>query len=920
MASMAGRPDWAGRIRRRLQAAGTADLPPHTVAELAEHLDDLYTDAIAHGLEPPAAEARAMRVLDASDFAGLRAPRLRDRPPAPPNALPGLPPPSLLRSFSMSNAIRLAFRQFAHHRSFALVTVLVLGLGIGAAVTVYSIVDGVLLKPLPYSQPDRLVTFWDVNHERGLSHEPISPVNFLDYRDLDVFTDAAGWWRPDVNLTDPGADPVRVRTIETSANLFDVLGVRPALGPGFPTGEGVPYWARQPLLAVISDRLWRTRYDSAPDIVGRQIPLNGAVYEVVGVMPRGFDYPGDIDVWQRSTWDFSQHSRSARFMEAVARMTPGTTVEQARAAVDGLGTQLETQFPQTNRVWRMRLVPLFEEALGYYRPALIVLFGAVGLLLVIGCLNVASLLLTRAISREREVAVRTALGASPRHLVVQLLAESLVLSLAGAATGVLAAFIALPLIVSATPLDIPRLAEVSINGRVLAFAVAVATGTTILFGLVPALVMLRRSLAADVRAGERGSSRASRTLYRTLVTGEVALAMALLVGSALLVRTVSGMTNTPLGITRTSALTASVQLSGQAYTDWNTVATTHGAILEELRRQPGVRAAGSGNFLPLEAGWRIPFAIVGDPLPAQASDLPQVQIHSVSEGFFESLGATLRSGRAFTTHDATGSAPVVIVNETFARQYLQGRTGTQSLMLGVGGIGPLGRNLMPREPVTIGGTASQVGRFEVIGTIADVRNTPLGQSVEPAIYFQSRQFPFRAMFVAIDAVDTATAMTGLRNALKAVAPNVPFADASTWEDRFRTRTAEPRLLMTLLLLFGGLAGVLAALGVYGLFAWTIAMRRRELAIRLTLGARPVLVGGIVLRQATVLIAVGIAVGWLVVQAASGMIGRVLFDISAADVRSLAVAGVVLFAASLLACLPAAIRAMRTDPVDGLRAE
>ncbi|MGE3191400.1 MAG: ABC transporter permease, partial [Vicinamibacterales bacterium] len=340
----------------------------------------------------------------------------------------------------MTSAIRMATRQFRQHPGFALITTLVLGLGTAAAATVYTIVDAVILRPLPYETPDRLVTIWDTNAGQALSHDPVSPVNFMDQRDLPVFEDAAAWWRPGVNLVDPGLDPARVNTIEVSGNLFEVLGVRPQIGAGFP--EGGPLFHRSERIAVISDRLWRTRYDADPAIVGRQLSFNDTPYTIVGVMPAGFHYPDDVDVWQRLEWDMTQHSRSAHFMEAVARLSDGTTLAQAQAAVDALWPRLEAEYGATRNSpgegWGSRLVPLLDEQLGYYRPALMVLFGAVGLLLVIAVLNVASLLLTRALSREREIGVRVALGASPRQLVTQLMAESLVLSAAGATLGLLA--------------------------------------------------------------------------------------------------------------------------------------------------------------------------------------------------------------------------------------------------------------------------------------------------------------------------------------------------------------------------------------------------------------------------------------------------------------------------------------------------
>ena len=910
--------DWHRLVRDAARAQGAPELPAHAVNELAEHLEDLVADGLAAGLAEDDAMARAHAALRESSLVALRGSRVRLRDPLAAAAVPSALRTSPLRSLSVMHALQLALRQFVYHRGFAFVTVLVLGLGIGASVSVYSVVDGVLLRPLPYAQPDRLVMMWATNYEEGLDHEPLSPVNFMDYRALDVFTDAAAWWRPDVNLDDPGLDPVRVRTIETGANLMAVLGVAPQLGPGFPQDE--PYYAPQPLIAVISDRLWRNRYGADPDMIGRQLVLNGRPYTVVGVMPPGFDYPGDIDVWQRSQWDFTQHSRAAHFMEAVARLAPDAGLDAAQAAVSGLGQRLEADFAPTNRAWSVRLIPVLEEQLGYYRPALIVLFGAVGLLLLIGCLNVASLLLTRALSREREMAVRTALGASPRHLVVQLLAESLVLSVCGAVVGSAAAAVALPILTAVAPVDIPRLDEVSVNVRVLGFALALAVGTTLVFGLVPALTLVRRSLTADLRAGERGSSRSTRLIYRGLVAGEVALATALLIASGLLVRTVARMTDVPTGVGTPTVVATSVQLSGSAYPDWPVIAPSYTAILDHLRQQPGVRAAGISNFLPLEPGWRVPFAIEGR-LPDRTTDLPQAQYHSVSEGYLEAIGASLVSGRFFSAADDANAPAVVMVNRTLAERYLGGQEAAQPVLLSTaGGIGPLGVNLMIglRTPIEVGGTTVNVVRYQIVGVVDDVRNVPLGQAVEPAVYFQARQFPFRAMFVAIDAPDVPTAVGAMRNALRAAAPGVPFTDASTWRERFRLATGEPRLLMTVLLAFGTLAAVLAALGVYGLFSWVVALRRRELAIRLTLGARPARLGGMVLRQGAVLVVIGLAAGWTLVQLAGTALARVLYEVSAGDTGAVLWAGGLLAAVALTACLPPAIRAMRVDPAEGLR--
>lgn len=888
------RRQWTATVNRYARSA-RASLAPATVDELAGHLEDIYLAAIDDGASPAAAHARAMDALAQSNLAPLALPKEK-------------------RNLKMFHALRMALRQFRQHPSFALITVLVLGLGTGAAATVYTIVDSVVLRPLPYRAPDRLVALWDSNPEKGLPHEPMSPVTFMDYRDLKVFEDAAGWWRPDVNLVDPGLDPVRVKTIETSANLFDVLGVTPELGAGFP--KGGPFYSSD-IVAVISDRLWRQRYNADPKIVGRQLNLNESMYTIVGIMPAGFNYPGDVDVWERLRWDFKQHSRSAHFVEAVARLAPNATLEQARGEMDALASRLGKQFAASNGGWKYTAVPILDDQLGYYRPALMVLFGAVGLLLVIGCLNVASLLLTRALAREREIAVRAALGAAPRQLITQLLAESLVLSAAGALAGLIVAWTALPAIVALTPVPIPRLAEATINPRVLAFSLGLVAVTTFVFGLIPAIVLVRKQLSSRLRGGERGSSLGARRVYHVLVAGEVALACALLIGSALLVKSVSKMTTVPIGVNGRDVTITSVQLSGTAYNDWHKVADTHEAILAELRRQSGVTAAGAANFLPFETGWRNPFNMTDQPV-ANINDAPQVQQHAVTDGYFEAMGARLASGRFFNDRDVSTNEGVVIVNETLAKRFSpDGDIVGKQLMNYSGQIGPLGRNLMA---TTLPDGHRQFPPLRIVGVVGDVRNTALGQPVEAALYFPAAQFPFRSMQVAIAARDSATAVAAMKNALHAVAPDTPLGTVETWAHKAGAHSAEPQLLMTTLSAFGILAALLAALGVYGLFSWSVALRRRELAIRMTLGARPIRVGGMVVSQSVVLVGLGLIAGWAIVRALQRPLASVLFDVQPSDLSATTTAAALLFFASIVACLPAAIRAMRVDPVEGLRNE
>jgi putative ABC transport system permease protein len=773
-----------------------------------------------------------------------------------------------------------------------------------------------VLRPLPYHEPDKLVKFWDTNTEKGLTRDPVSPVTLMDYKALPVFKDVAGWWRPEVNLIDPGMDPVRVNTIEVSANLFSVLGVDPQTGAGFP--KDGRFFAPESMV-VISDRLWRTRYNADPALVGKQITLNDQAHLVAGVMKPGFHFPDDVDVWQRLDWDFSRHSRSAHFVEAVARLAPDATLDQARAAASSLATRLGNDFPQSNKGWAFGLVPLLEDSLGYYKPALWVLFGAVGLLFVIGCLNVASLVLTRALGREREIAVRVALGAAPRQIVTQLVAESFLLSVAGAIAGLLIAFVGLPLLAATLPVSVPRLGEATINMRVMALALGLVAGMTVLFGLVPAALLVKRSLGTELRSSERGSSRAARGIYQGLVVSEVALACALLVGSVLLIRTVSKMTSVDLGVTGETVVLSPVQLSvnAQQLDSWKSVEQRHAEILDRIRQSPGVISAGATNFLPLEHGWRNPI-LRGDSPPVPPEERPQAQQHSVSAGYFETVGARITAGRAFDINDSMTTEPVVIVNEEFVRRfYPEASPVGQEMLTWSFQVGPLGRNLM--WIVNPDGSRIQP-RHRIVGVVANIQNVALGLPVEPAVYYPTKQFAFSAITVAIAARDRVAAENALKEAVKAVSPNTPVGKIETWGERFRGRTAEPRLLMSTLTIFGGLAAFLAALGVYGLFSWSVALRKRELAIRLTLGAKPSGVAAAVIKHCAILAVVGLVAGLLVVRLANNALRSVVFGVAPSDVTSMAVAAVLLLGAAIAASLVPAWRATRVNPVEGLRAE
>jgi putative ABC transport system permease protein len=803
--------------------------------------------------------------------------------------------------------VRFAIRSLVRSPSFSLTAVLALGLGIGATAGVFSLLQGVVLRPLPYKQPDQLVTIWDTNREKGLAHEPISPVTFHDYRSLDgVFEDAAAWWRPQLNLADETGDPIRVSAVETSENLFNVLGVQPALGRGFSVHPEL-FGPEQE--AIISDRLWQTRFGGDRAVLGRSIRLNGFGYTVVGIMPPGFGFPGETDVWQQLRWNLRNHSRGAHFIEAIARLKPGVTTEQANRDLAALGVRLGNEFRGTNAGWTAKVIELDRETAGVFRPGLFALFGASALLLIIACINVANLLLARASARRREVALRSAIGASRARLVRLFLTESLVLAVAGAALGLVVAVVSVKALIAASPIKIPRADAISIDLPVLVFATLIAAITALAFGLMPAFIMSRAELQDALKDGSKGSVSQGRTMRSTLVVAEVALAVILLAGAGLLVRSVSQMLRVTTGVDPADVIAADMQLPDVAYGDWARVEQFYSTLTRALSERPEIVAAGTTTFLPLDPGWRLPFTVVGT-APVPAGDEPTAQVHSADAGYFAALRSPLTRGRTFDSHDAVASAPVVIINETLAKRLWPNEDPIgKRIRTTIRQIGPLARRMVAGD------------EHEVVGVVRDIRNTSLRDEPEPAMYFATGQFPARKMQVVIRGRGDATTLAAIvREEVRRLDPALPVGDVRPMSRVLAAVVDPPRFVMMLMTAFAGLALLLAAVGIYGMLSYAVSHRRREFGIRLALGARPSGVLALIVREGLTLVIIGCAIGLAGTYVAGRSLAGFLFEVKPWDPTTLAAVLAVVLGVATLACLIPGRRASAEDPAGALRSD
>jgi predicted permease len=804
--------------------------------------------------------------------------------------------------------VRFAVRSLLRSPSFTITAVLALGLGIGSTAGVFSLLEAVVLRPLPFfREPSRLVAIWDTNREKGLAHEPISPVTFHDYRGLTtVFEDAAAWWRPQLNLADQTGDPIRVSAVEASENLFKVLGVQPALGRTFTIHPDL-FGPEQE--AVISHRLWQTRFGGDASVIGRVIRLNGFSYTVVGIMPPGFGYPGETDLWQQLQWNLHNHSRGAHFIESVARLKPGVTVERANRELAALSVELGRQFRATNAGWTPKAIELGRETAGVFRPGLFALFGASALLLLIACINVANLLLARASSRRREVALRSAIGASRRDLVRLFLTESVVLAVAGAMVGLVVAVLSVKALVIGSPVRIPRADAIGIDAPVLVFATVVAAITALTFGLFPALVMSRAELHDALKDGTRGSGAQGRAMRSALVVVEVALAVMLLAGAGLLVRSVTGMLRVNTGVDPAFVITANMQLPDAAYREWERVERFYASLVRGLSERSGIVAAGTTTFLPLDPGWRLPYLPVGSG-PVPAGDEPTAQVHSADAGYFAAIRAPILRGRTFDSHDDAASLPVVIVNEALARRLWPNDDPIgKRIATTIRQIGPLARRIVPGD------------EHQVVGVVRDIRNTSLRDEPEPAIYFPTSQFPARKINLVVRGRGDVAQLTAIiQEEVRRLDPTLPLGDVKPMSRVLAAVVDPPRFVMMLMSAFAVLALTLAAVGIYGMLSYAVSHRRREFGIRLALGARPSGVVGLILREGLTLVLAGCAIGVAAMFVAGRSLSGFLFQVKPWDAVTLGSVLAVVIGVATLACLVPGRRASAEDPAGALRGD
>ena len=818
---------------------------------------------------------------------------------------------------SILQDIRHSVRSLTKTPGFTAVALIVLALGIGANTAIFTVVNAVLLRPLPYPDSERLVMLWETNPRFQLAADrvPVTHGNFMDWREQNNVFDfvaaiGVGHW----SLTGSG-EPERVSGASVSPGFFRLMGVEPMLGRAFHDDEEKPGAAR---VVIISYALWQQRFGGDREVINREMVLDGQAYTVIGVAPEGFHFPRAkelpsfagvatrTDLWRPMTLgnDFINKSRANHQLIVIAKLKPGVTNQQAQAEMTAVSTRLEQSYPDFNQGIGAKVVPLNEQVVGNVRPALWVLMGAVALVLLIACANLANLMLARSAGRHREIAIRTALGASRARIVRQLLTEAILLAIAAAAGGTLLSFWGVNAMLSLARDVLPRSYEIGIDSRVLGFTIATALLTSVFFGLAPALQSSRVNLSESLKEGTRGvaDGRRFKRVRSALVIAEVALSLVLLIGAGLLIKTVAGLLKVDPGFKSDNTLTMNIALLGYKYPNTQKQAAFFQDVTQRVAILPGVQSVGLISSAPMSGGiYAGGFTIEGR-TPASGDDGFVADRRMISPDYFEALGIPILKGRGFTERDDQTSPGVVIVSEGWARRFLPNED-------------PIDKR------VKLGGRDSTRPWLSIAGIAGDVRDTTLETDARPCLYMPYPQFPSSSMALVVRAAtDPTQLISAIRDEVWAVDKDQPITDVTTLGQQVADSVLPRRFNAMLLTLFAGLAFVLAIVGIFGLVAYSVTQRTQEIGVRFALGAQASDVIKLVVGDGMKLVLGGVALGLAGSLALTRVMTSLLYGVSATDPLIFAGVSLALLAAALVASYIPARRAATVDPMMALRSE
>jgi putative ABC transport system permease protein len=895
-------PDFKREIRQQLaslQLSPTREA--EIIEELSQHLDDQYEQSLSRGATEDEAYAAAMTGLAESDLLTRELNRIERRVRHEPVTL-GNERTNLLGDLSQD--LRYGLRMLLKNPGFTLVAIIALALGIGANTAIFSVVNTVLLRPLPYKDPDRLAMVWEENSKQGFPRDTPATANYIDWRDQNhVFESMAAMNEVSFNLTGTG-EPERIDGRFVSASLFQLLGVDPQFGRAFRPEEDRPGANH---VVILSNGLWQRRFGSDPAIIGRTINLDAESFTVVGVMPRNFQFPSRRDqFWVPIAFDAKQAgNRESHYLEVIARIKPGITLQQARAEMTTIATRLQQQYPATNTSIGAVVTPLHEHVVGDIKPALLVLLGAVAFVLLISCANVANLLLARAAVRQKEIALRLALGASRSRMTRQFLTESMLLSAFGGGAGLLLSILGLDLLKRFIPPNISQVQAIAIDAKVLLFTLLISVATGLLFGLAPAAQMANSDLNDTLKETGRDSAAGTHgtRIRGFLIISEVAVSFLLLIGAGLLINSFIRLRHVDPGFRPENLLTMKIVLPPTRYPDKERRSLFYDELLRRVETLPGVASAAVATNLPLTSnGDSLGIAIEGraDPAPDR---MPIVITRVVSPGYFKTMSIPLIEGRVFTEGDKADSPPAVVISETTARRFWPGENS-------------LGKQ------IKVGYSGSPNPWMTVVGVVKDVRQFDLITEPKLQMYLPHPQVEFfepRALVIRAN-FDPLTLAGTVRQTVWGIDKDQPVSDISSMEEIVSDSVARQRFSMLLLGVFAGLALILAAVGIYGVMSYSVAQRTREIGIRMALGAQRSDVLKMTIGHGLRLVLTGVAIGLAAAFVLTRVMSTLLFGVSSTDPLTFISISIVLIGVAVLASYVPALRATRVDPMFALRYE